>query len=166
MAGAIFMSDDLFSVLHAILLIQHRVIWLLQHCAITPFSYLEIRCICSLLLKIHRSDEDGKRILNQFDYRWLRVSLGSSKIIVTNSHFTLLGGLKREFQIHNMLWVCDNGLEFFCNLHQTYEFSTKDCKCNGFLNRKKGLLRNALTIISHDVVSMILRGGQKQDHLR
>ena len=64
MTGAIFISDDLVSVLHAISLIQHHVIWLLKHCAITLFSYLEIRCICSLLLKIHRSDEDCKRILN------------------------------------------------------------------------------------------------------
>ena len=33
----------------------YNIMWyvcLLQHCAITPFSYLEIRCICSLLLKI------------------------------------------------------------------------------------------------------------------
>ena len=64
----------------------------------------------------------------------------SVKIIVTNSHFTLLGGLKREFQIHNMLWFCDYGLEFFCHLHQTYEFSTRDCKCNEFLNMKKGVI--------------------------
>ena len=60
---AIFISDDLVSVLHAISLIQHHVILLLQHCAITPFSYFTMRCICSLFLKIHRSDEDGKRIL-------------------------------------------------------------------------------------------------------
>ena len=57
-------------------------------------------------------------------------------------------------------------LEFFCHLHQTYEFSRRDCKCNALWERKKGLLRTAVTIISHDVLSMILRGGQKQDHLR
>ena len=77
---------------------------------------------------------------SQFDYQCLRVSMRSVKIIVTNSHFTLLGGLKREFQIHNMLWFCDYGLEFFCHLHQTYEFSTRDCKCNEFLNMKKGVI--------------------------
>ena len=31
-------------------------------------------------------------------------------------------------------------------IHEIYEFSTRDCKCNEFLNRKKGLLRNAATM--------------------
>ena len=60
---------------------------------------------------------------------------------------------------------CDNDLGFFCLLHQPYEFSMKDCRCNAFLNRKKGLLRIAVTIILNDVVLMILRGGQKSIHV-
>ena len=60
---------------------------------------------------------------------------------------------------------CDNDLGFFCLLHQPYEFSMRDCRCKAFLIRKKGLLRIAVTIISNDVVSMILRGGQKSIHV-
>ena len=58
------LDASIISVLHAISLIQHRVIWLSQHCAITPLSYIEMCCIGSLLMKIHRADEEGKRILN------------------------------------------------------------------------------------------------------
>ena len=68
--------------------------------------------------------------------------------------------IKREFQIHIKLLLCDNDLGFFCLLHQPYEFSLIDCQCNTFLYRKEGWLRNAVTVKSHDVVSIILRGGQ------